>query len=185
MTVDVCYEEDPAWSGGLLAGIGLAYAGKPGIDFLIASLEHSDPKIREDTAHVPQWTADPKVKGPPLKALEDPIPRVRAIAVIALRRHPDREVAQALGGLLDDGLRGTAVWALASIGRPAVPELVRALGNEDVRVREEAAYALSNIPDPSTVPALVDALGDPAPLVRGLAAEGSPAYATRPRSPSS
>ncbi|MCM8774366.1 MAG: HEAT repeat domain-containing protein, partial [Candidatus Omnitrophica bacterium] len=66
------------------------------------------------------------------------------------------------------------------IGSPAVPALIKALGDENWSVRESAAKALGEIKDPRAVPSLIKALGDGDSDVRNSAAEalvkiGSPA----------
>ncbi len=66
--------------------------------------------------------------------------------------------------------------ALAAVGRPVVPILLRALQADDPRVRRGAALALGQIRplDPAAVPTLVAGLDDPDPAVRAdfLAAIG-------------
>ena len=61
---------------------------------------------------------------------------------------------------------------LAAIGEPAVPSLVALLGSPQVRLRWEAAKALTQIPDPAAIPDLVSLLGDPEAGIRWLAAIG-------------
>jgi len=61
--------------------------------------------------------------------------------------------------------RDRAVIILIPCGKPAVPLLVAALNDRDPRVRNSAAYALSQVPNaaealPEALPALVKALGD-------------------------
>jgi HEAT repeat protein len=72
-----------------------------------------------------------------------------------------------------DGLvRQRARTALVHIGEPAVPSLIKALGNRQEPTHWEAAKALSLIGDPKSVQALVKALEDINFGVRWLAAEG-------------
>jgi len=62
--------------------------------------------------------------------------------------------------------------SLVSSRRRAVPPLLKALSSKDQWVRWEAAKALSQIHDPSSVEGLVSALRDKMFDVRWLAAEG-------------
>ncbi len=57
-------------------------------------------------------------------------------------------------------IRSRAFKAIVPLGFRAVPHLLRALGDEDWRVREAAAEALGKIGDPQAVPHLIQALGD-------------------------
>ncbi len=75
-------------------------------------------------------------------------------------------------GHKDGWVRHHARECLVIIGRPAVPELIEALGNKNEDVRWEAAKALGQIKDPRAAPALVTALNDKNSGVRWLAAEG-------------
>ncbi len=61
---------------------------------------------------------------------------------------------------------------LVTIGRPAVPALVKSLSSGDEWARWKAAKALGEIADPLAAEALVRALEDEAVGVRWLAAEG-------------
>ncbi len=72
-----------------------------------------------------------------------------------------------------DGLvRQQARIALIRIGEPAVPSLIKALGNRKEPIHWEAAKALSQIGDLKSVQALVKTLEDNEFGVRWLAAEG-------------
>jgi hypothetical protein len=72
----------------------------------------------------------------------------------------------------DGQVRRQARLALVYRGFDAVPDLIRALSYPDRDVRWEAAKALGEIGDPSSAPALVEALEDERFGVRWLAAEG-------------
>lgn len=69
-------------------------------------------------------------------------------------------------------VRETAADALARIGKPAVPALVRTLDDPDANARVQAANALARLGPAAAdaVPALTEALDDPDPLVRQAAA---------------
>ncbi|MCH8295154.1 caspase family protein, partial [Candidatus Poribacteria bacterium] len=62
-----------------------------------------------------------------------------------------------------------AIDALAEIGQPALPTLIKTMGNEDSDVRRRAASALRKIGEPA-VPALIKALRDKNSSVRDGAA---------------
>lgn len=68
--------------------------------------------------------------------------------------------------------RQRARETLAAIGEPVVPSVVALLKSPQVRLRWEAAKALTQIPDPAAIPDLVSLLADPESGVRWLAAIG-------------
>ena len=70
------------------------------------------------------------------------------------------------------GKRQRAREMLVAIGEPAIPPLVALLGSSQVRLRWEAAKALTEIPDPAAIPGLVSLLADPKSDIRWLAAIG-------------
>jgi HEAT repeat protein/Na+/melibiose symporter-like transporter len=77
-----------------------------------------------------------------------------------------------LRGASDEETRRTATAALASSRtRLAVSELVTALRDPSLAVREEAAHALGEIGDPQVVQALVEVLQDPTTGLAGEAAK--------------
>jgi HEAT repeat protein len=71
----------------------------------------------------------------------------------------------------DAAQRQKARLKLVKIGKPAVPYLLKYLTDKEFRLRWEAAMTLRDICDPSSAPALVDALMDDAPGVRWLSSE--------------
>ena len=72
----------------------------------------------------------------------------------------------------DGGTRQRARETLVAIGEPAIPSLVALLGSPQVRLRWEAAKALTQIPHPAAIPDLVSLLADPESGIRWLAAIG-------------
>ena len=117
---------------------------------------------------------------------------LRLFALIFLRpvvdasSTPTREVLQQLSethprawrdirrlrGASDEETRRRATAALAtSRTRIAASELVTALRDPSLAVREEAAHALGEIGDPQAVPALIDVLNDPSTGLAGEAAK--------------
>ena len=94
--------------------------------------------------------------------------------------HPALDLAQAVAQLAAEGAWGIIIRALPSetvreavvgLGTPAVPALIKALGDWNSSVRRAAAEALGAIGDPKAVPALVQALGDDRYKVRRAACE--------------
>jgi HEAT repeat protein len=70
----------------------------------------------------------------------------------------------------DTALKRRLVEAFGAAGAPAVPALIRALGDSDRDVRCESAEALGDLGDPQAIPALIKALGDSDREVRRAAA---------------
>jgi ParB-like chromosome segregation protein Spo0J len=69
--------------------------------------------------------------------------------------------AQGAWGVLIRALTCTQVReVVVGLGAPAVPPLIRALGDSDRAVRRAAAEALGKLGDPQAVPALIQALWD-------------------------
>jgi HEAT repeat protein len=80
--------------------------------------------------------------------------------------------AQGAWGVLIRALTCTQVReVVVGLGAPAVPALIKALGDSDSAVRRAAAEALGKLGDPQAVPALIQALGDSDSAVRRAAAE--------------
>lgn len=65
----------------------------------------------------------------------------------------------------------SVIQAITTIGPPAVPVLIDALGDDDPRIRLAAVECMGKIAHPDTVPALVGVLTDPESRVRWRAAE--------------
>ena len=113
---------------------------------LLDALSDDDPRVTARAVHViGKWTHRDSI--PHLKrALRDPRPRVRAAAAVALGqfRRRDRVDAGSLVGLLSNR-------------------------DEEDDVRAAAACSLGRLQSWNAMPALVDALEDPEPMVRGRA----------------
>jgi HEAT repeat protein len=72
-----------------------------------------------------------------------------------------------------DGLkRQNARVLLVKIGRPAIPYLESLLNLKEYRTRWEAIKAISSVPHPDTIPALLKCLDDENEDIRWVAAEG-------------
>jgi len=126
--------------------------------FWLVGCSGTDNEPRQASKSVPQPTAEQLAK------LRAPYEFHSPLAMRINRQVPP--------GFREWSLRETAADALARIGRPAVPALIRALSDPDPELRHQAARALSRM-GPSVrdaVPALIRALKDPDPLVRRSAA---------------
>jgi len=83
-------------------------------------------------------------------ALEDPDPEIRRLACYALSqiRRPAAPAAAHLAHLLSDAdlqLMASAAHALTTIGPAAIPHFIQALDHPEPRVREKAAFSLSQL----------------------------------------
>jgi len=98
-----------------------------------------------------------------LPMLNDPAPDVRAAAALALCERPDESAIEALIKTLadEDSLAaGLAGNALAKIGFPATPSLLKVMAEAPTGVRILALRALSEIRDQRAIPAILKALGE-------------------------
>jgi HEAT repeat protein len=119
-----------------------------------------------------------------IRALRNRDPAVQYDAVEALGELADPAATDALLGALTgdhySGIRWKAAEALAKIGSPAVPSLIRALDHPDEDIRWKAAVTLGEIGDPRCIEPLIGLLSDTDRFVRSRAAYalsciGSPA----------
>jgi hypothetical protein len=100
----------------------------------------------------------------------DPIIRIRALKVVATSDQPTAAIPGLIELLTRKEVRHEAAVVLAQIGPDAVPPLIKALGNDDLYVRYEAALALGRIRAKEAVPTLKRLReNDPSPLVRRTA----------------
>lgn len=109
--------------------------------------------------------------GQALKQRDDPA--LRKLAILALAR-VGKPAVPLLAGVLSDpdaSVRLQAVTALGRIGPDAVEAVILAFKDDDAEVRQEAARVLGSMDknDKGVVPALIKAMRDPAPAVRGQA----------------
>jgi HEAT repeat protein len=171
---------DPSVRRKAAAALGtIGLADSKVIEDLSQALKDPDPRVgQQAAAALGQFRQQAKDAIPHLvKALGDP--RVRLAAVDALGRIgvADKEAVQALLRTLVDPDKKVHEWAhvaLARIGKDVVPDLQKALtdDNRDVRIRAGAAAALGEIgvDAKKAVPALVAALSSSAPDVGTAAA---------------
>jgi HEAT repeat protein len=144
---------------------------------LIKDLRHSDPNMRRQALESLSELGDEQAVQPISALLSDPNTEVSIAAVKALERIGGQAAIKALVRALveedrffyDDyepGIHSSEYpqHALERIGRPAVPELVKALDNEawvgrTVRSgRWRAAWTLGELGDAVAVPGLIEAL---------------------------
>jgi HEAT repeat protein len=124
------------------------------------------PQPHRATSHQPAAVA------PLVRALSDPDPRVRRIAIWGLsemRPSPASAcapVARLLGDS-DPAVRAQAARALGDFGNNIYASRIAALLRDpSLHVRVHAAHALGDLQDPASRPALEAALASPEPAVR-------------------
>ena len=142
-----------------------------------AALDAADPLCRAGAAEVLGLMGGEAAAQALVKHLDDPEPHVRAAVATALGRIGDPTKVSALLPLLADGDPDVVRAAARALGGicdscAAVP-LAEALIRPDqpLLVRRALAAALARAPHPDAQPALLQALSDPDPQVRGYAAE--------------
>lgn len=111
-------------------------------------------------------------------------PSQRRIDILNALRHQGEPLLTRLKRDLGNdspAIRVAAAQVLTNLGpaaRPAVPELVKAMADQDDNVRRWAVIAVGPLQDPRAFPALVQASRDPSPRVRSaLLVQGRPAMA--------
>ncbi len=108
------------------------------------------------------------------ESLQHPMRDVRIQASLMLAQFKEARAVPVLIDALHDRGRDVhqhAAWGLMHIGPPAVPEMIKALKDEDGHVRKDIAKILGHVGDPSAVDAIIEALGDDVADVRRAAAE--------------
>jgi HEAT repeat protein len=107
--------------------------------------------------------------------LDDPEAALRQCAALGLRGHPHPDALDALArGLHDpDALTARlAADALVALGPQAAPALIAALQHGPHTVKLHAVRALAQLKDPSSIPALFEALSQDSALLEYWASEG-------------
>jgi HEAT repeat protein len=107
--------------------------------------------------------------------LDDSSPEVRAAAALALCSHPHESAVTALINALADSdplTAGLAAKALAKIGRPAVPNLLKLMTEAPTGIRILALRALSEIRDHRAIPMMMKCLGEESAVLQYWAQEG-------------
>lgn len=109
-----------------------------------------------------------------LAALDDTDEDVVVCAILGLGERKEEKAIDPLVTLLDTANEYSARHigdALSKIGEPAVPGLLAALKNDRVIPRVQAARSLVRIESRQAIPALIQALDDPEPVVEHYAWE--------------
>lgn len=144
---------------------------------LVAAVQHPLRDVRVDAAFMLAKQTDNKdfaaVPGL-IEALSDEDARIRSAAVKVLGEIGDPESVPSLLEIVnherDGNIRWLATGSLNKMGQAAVPGLVKALHDEDWKVRRSACEALWGMAEPAAVPALAEALCDRNDVVRQAAA---------------
>jgi HEAT repeat protein len=133
---------------------------------LVRALADVEPEIRAAAVRGLSGSDDPSVAAAIEPLLEDPEPEVRARAAGALDAVPT------LSQMCRDPRPEWRSWAVRVLGtfRVDADAVLRALSDEDPRVRREAANALASFEPGDAVQPLVEALGDPEVAVRDASA---------------
>lgn len=111
-----------------------------------------------------------------VKGLQAQNPQVRfdAVKMSQMENNTKNAVSSLIAALQDPQLRYNAVVALGNIGNAAeiaIPALINALKDEDIKTRISAIESLCKIASPNlTIPALINALQDKSEQVRASAA---------------
>jgi HEAT repeat protein len=144
---------------------------------LAEALNDNDPLRRAGAAEAMGYQGGEAASVTLCKHLTDPVARVRIAVALALRDLADPSAVPCLlPGLADENpdVRCAAASALGRIGSPAAAKpMAEALSwpGQPLLVRRALAAALVRTAHPEAQPALLAALSDPDPQVRGYAAE--------------
>lgn len=107
--------------------------------------------------------------------LGDSAPEVRSAAALAICNHPDESAIPALINSLadEDSLTaGLAGNALAKIGSPSVPSLLKVMDDAPVGIRIISLRTLSEIRDQRAIPVMMKCLSEESALLQYWAQEG-------------
>lgn len=158
----------------------LGEIGKPATDLLVEALLHNqNVTIRRAAAKTLALIEDPNSVAPLLEAfLTDEDTVVHGSSVGALARIGSVAVPALLAIVADpnnsETTKGHAGWALAFIGNEAAEHLYPALNSDSIDVRCAVVSAITHIAqekgDIQACQVLLDALSDPAALIRNEAA---------------
>jgi HEAT repeat protein len=120
-----------------------------------------------------------QMKEPPsnwlINALDDPSTEVREAAALALTAHPTETAIPGLIRALsdpEDMLVSLAANALIEIGKPAIPALLEAYKNAQVKTQIQIMHSLAEIPDHRSISLMLKATDDDSALVNYWAKEG-------------
>lgn len=107
--------------------------------------------------------------------LSDSSPEVRAAAALALCNHPHEDAVKALIQSLadEDALTaGLAGNALAKIGSPSVPSLLKVMNEASTGIRIVALRALGEIGDQRAIPMMMKCMGEESAVLQYWAQAG-------------
>jgi HEAT repeat protein len=137
--------------------IALGRLGNAGVEPLLLALKDSQWQIRNLSAQALGEIKSPLAIAPLSAAVADPHEEVRFSAADALAKIGGPATVEPLisSWRINDILVNTVARnALVAMGHECVERLVKALGDANVSVREQAAIALGQIGDPRAIPAL-------------------------------
>jgi HEAT repeat protein len=136
----------------------------------VSTLESPLPNVRSQAFKRLSQTSLPAAKDALRAALNSSLSEVRVEAALLLSDVSAAPVLVEALHDMDKVVSTRAMKALTRIGTPAIGFLLRALRDENVRVRRKAANALGDIRDDVAVPALLETLYDTDEQVRYHAA---------------
>jgi len=154
--------------------ITLGQEGKSGLESLKQLLTNDEPDLRFWAVRGLWANGSPEAVTKLIETLEDEEEMVRSGAALALGELKAEAAAEMLAHLLttDPSASGNhAADALAKIGPPSATVLIKAMKQEDARVRRRAAKALIPVESHKAIPVLFEALEDESYLVRHYAEE--------------
>lgn len=153
---------------------GCVKIGAPCVEPLIKKLLiGNDAHNREKAAETLGKIGDHRAVEPLIKILHDNNEEVRKEAVNALGKIGDGRATEPLiQAFKDYYLENAACAALRDIGSPAIDPLIRALKNDDSKIRLNAVVTLGWIRDSRVVDPLISMLKHKDPFVRRNAATG-------------
>jgi HEAT repeat protein len=139
----------------------LATLGETGSPYLLAGFRDNNREVRAAAAR-----AMPVQELVKLLQHKDVALRTESAKTLTARGPDAKEAVAPLATAMQDkfpAVRTAASQALAAIGKPAVPDLIRLLKSGDTNVRSRSAWALGKIgPDAKeAIPALTQAAKDP------------------------
>jgi HEAT repeat protein len=173
--------------GVLVIGSAVAPAAQQArFDDVIRNLRHPDPKVRLAAVQLLRESKYPEAIGPLAPLVNDPIDQIQLEAIAAelsfflVQDVPSKKRVGFLVEVRNPGRAPVAfeMGPLAVLPRPVPPELIenllKAVDDENSKVRSEAIYAFGTIVPPpapeSAVPALIKALDHYDPSIRAAAA---------------
>ncbi len=138
------------------------------IEPLVKCLRDGDWQVREASIEALAMIGSPAVELL-LRYVRDYDARKPAIKTLG-KINDERVLDPLISFLRNDEFKDDATWALAELGKPAINKLMECLDDEDETVRKQAALALGEIKDASSVDALIEKLKDDNWFIRLTAA---------------